>query len=207
MPDNITPEEKLLKIIEAPGIGNPKTPFGAKGKAPGIKRAGAWLKGLRIDKNIFQYLDLRIANKMVASLCGFLTVFWVFDFVRVSSNLKGRFEQITQAAAIAVAQEKRISVPEVNIEEILAQAKKRNMFTFLPAKVEATPLAEAIQKTSNLKLVGIIWSDNPQVMIEDAKEQRTYLLGTGEQIGQAKIKKIFRDRVILDVEGQEQELR
>jgi len=207
--DNITPEERLLKIIESPGIQKAKVYFSAKAKAIDIKSLVKRLKGFRFDKNIIKKIDLRLANKIVASLCGLITLFLIFDFFRVGSNLRSRFEKTLQASKSAIIEEKKVALPNVNIEEVIAQAKRRNVFTFLPAPAEAqqTPSPNVTEIISNLKLVGIIWSNNPQAMVENPKEQRTFLLSQGEQIGQVKIKKIFQDKVIIEVEGQEQELR
>jgi len=207
--DNITPEERLLKIIESPGIQKAKVYLSAKAKAINIKTLAAWFKGLRLDKNIIKKIDLRLANKIVASLCGFMTLFLLFDFFRVGGNLRSRFEKTLQASKTAITEEKKVAIPSVNIEEVLAQAKRRNVFTFLPApsQAQASLSPDITEMISNFKLVGIIWSNNPQAMIENPKEQRTFLLSQGEQVGQVKIKKIFQDKVVIEVEGQEQELR
>ena len=206
---NITPEERLLKIIESPGIQKAKVYFSAKAKAINIKTLAAWFKGLRLDKNIIKKIDLRLANKMAASLCGVITLFLLFDFFRVGVNLKSRFEKMLQASQSAIKEETRVALPNINLEEVLAQAKRRNVFTFLsaPAKAEASLPPNIAEIISNFKLVGIIWSNSPQAMIENAKEQRTFLLSQGEQLGQIKIKKIFQNKVVIEVEGQEQELR
>ena len=51
-----------------------------------------------------------------------------------------------------------------------------------------------------LKLVGIIWSANPEVMIENSKDSRTYTLKKGESLSdQFKIKEISRSSAILVV--------
>jgi len=207
--DNITPEERLLKIIESPGIQKAKVYFSAKAKAVNIKTLTAWIKSLRLDKNIIKKIDLRLTNKIVASFCGLITLFLLFDFFRVGSNLRSRFEKTLQASKVAITEEKNVILPMVNIEEVFAQAKRRNVFTFLPtpAKAEASLSPDITEIISNFKLVGIIWSNSPQAMIENTKEQRTFLLSQGEQIGQIRIKKIFQDKVIIEVEGQEQELR
>ena len=207
--DNITPEERLLKIIESPGIQKAKVYFSAKAKAINIKTLISQIKNFRLDKNIIKKVDLQLANKIVASLCGFITLFLIFDFFRVGNRLNSRFEKTLQVSKVAIREEEKIALPNVNIEEVLTQAKKRNVFTFLPAPVEGKqlPSQDITDKISSLKLVGIIWSSSPQAMIENSKDQRTSLLSQGEQIGQVTIKKIFQDKVVIEVEGQEQELR
>lgn len=207
--DNITPEERLLKIIESPGIQKARVYLSDKAKAINIKNVISWIKGFRFDKNIIKKFDLRRANKAVAFLCGFITLFWIFDFVRVSSSLGNRFQKTLQTSNVTAVEEKNITLPMVNIEEVQVQAKRRNMFTFLPTpvKAEAGTTPEISALIVDLKLVGIIWSNSPQAMIENTKEQRTFLLSQGEQIGQVTVKKIFQEKVILEVGGEEQELR
>ena len=207
--DNITPEERLLKIIESPGIQKAKVYLGAKVKAIDIKSIVKQLKGFKFDKNFIKKIDLRLANKIVACLCGFMTLFLVFDFFKVNSNLRSRFEKTLQASKSTITEEKKVAFPGVNIEEILTQAKRRNVFTFLaaPSKAEVSLSPDIAAIIANLKLVGIIWSSNPQAMIENTREQRTFLLSQGEQIGQMKVKRILQDKIIIEVEGQEQELR
>jgi len=58
----------------------------------------------------------------------------------------------------------------------------------------------------DLKLVGISWGTDPQVIIEDTKDNKTYFLKTGDTISKFKIETILKDKVILEAEGQKMEL-
>jgi hypothetical protein len=44
-------------------------------------------------------------------------------------------------------------------------------------------------------------------MLEDAKEQKTYLVSPGDNIGDLKVKKILADKIIISKGGHEWELR
>ena len=44
-------------------------------------------------------------------------------------------------------------------------------------------------------------------MIENTRDNKTSLLSVGEQIEMIRIKSIYMDRVVLETEGQEWELR
>ncbi len=59
---------------------------------------------------------------------------------------------------------------------------------------------------SSMSVVGIIWGKKPQVLIENKREGRTYLLSEGDNVGLPKVKKIFKDKIILEFEGREFEL-
>jgi type II secretory pathway component PulC len=73
----------------------------------------------------------------------------------------------------------------------------------LPNLVEET--AEAIQ---NLALVGISWSSNPDAIVEDKSQQRTYFVKRGQMVGEnVKVEAIFKDHVVVSFEDKEYELR
>jgi len=58
----------------------------------------------------------------------------------------------------------------------------------------------------DLKLVGISWGKDPEVIIEDTKDNKTYFLKAGDTIGKFKIDTILKDKAILEAEGQKMEL-
>lgn len=204
--ENITPEEKLLKLIENPLAQKQKIHPALK--ARGAKSGGSWFGGLHIDKNTFVPVDLQTVNKIAAMLCVLFTVVFIFDFTRLGAELKNRFEQISSNTTILEEKEKDASSLKFDLIEILAQSKKRNIFTFLPPKeAVVVPTANTAEAISSLKLVGIIWSQKPQAMIESIKENKTYLLSAGEKIGDLNIKSVLRDRVVLGKDEREWELR
>jgi type II secretory pathway component PulC len=65
-----------------------------------------------------------------------------------------------------------------------------------------------VEATKHLRLVGISWSDDPDIMIEDTKTQRTLFLKKGKLIdNEIKVQAVFKDKVILSYNGEEIELR
>jgi hypothetical protein len=101
----------------------------------------------------------------------------------------------------------------LGLQDYLVEINKRNIFLSAELRVNAgkglTP--DFTQLVQDLKVVGIIWSSNPEAMIESTKENRTYILKKGDKISEFKIKDITRTSAILEmeVEGQikEYELR
>jgi type II secretory pathway component PulC len=70
------------------------------------------------------------------------------------------------------------------------------------------PSSRIIEATQNLKLVGISWSNDPDVMIEDTQNHRTLFLKKGRLINnEIKVEAIFKDKVVLSYQGEEIELR
>jgi hypothetical protein len=119
-----------------------------------------------------------------------------------------RFENLKQAAEASALKENIAPALDMDINNIFSNAGGRNMFTASPRGAEAEAVsAESAMQMPAVKVVGIIWSDNPQVMFEDAKEQKTYLLSAGDKIGGLTIKSILQDKVIVTDGKTERELR
>jgi hypothetical protein len=219
---NTTPEERLLKIIE--GTVNPAPPslaLSAKGGGSKFKfdfgRLEEKVKNLFSDKSSLNNLDLGKVNKAIAGVCVVFTIFWIFNFAREDFVFKERLEKIKIGAAGSTYKEENGPSMYVRIGELMANAAKRNIFKWPSQGNEAVQVstgptlkqkASAVAGTSGgIKLVGIIWTDNPQAMLEDAKEQKTYLVSAGDNIGDLKIKKILSDKIIVSKGGQEWALR
>jgi len=210
--ENITPEERLLKLIE-----NPKeiekhnislSPAGQSTVKAAVLKAPFDFKHLDI-KAIAKKLDLHFASKAVLGLCVVFTLFCIFDFVKTQARLNKNFNNILSGSETKDISKTVDNLPEPNIKDVAAQALKRNIFTFTPAPItaQAQGVANLAQASADYKLVGIMWSDNPQAMLEDVKMQKTYLLNANEKIGDFTLKKIYRDRVVIAKDEQELELR
>jgi len=144
------------------------------------------------------------------ALCAILTTFFIFNYITSRINLDERLIQVKAEATAYSVDEEKMSLPAVDISSVIATAKKSNMFTFLPvsSREKGGSSKPASQEMGDLKLVGILWSSNPQAMIENAKENKTYLLNSGDRLGEFKVNKILKDKVvILDKDGEEWDLR
>ena len=214
MPDApLTPEEKLLRIIEAPP--GAARAMGPRRRLQDFKFSLEFFKtkyGPKAVEKARALLNLRSLNVLLVVLSVGATVFLVFDFLMgmPRSSVLDRIE----------ASGKKIKAADLTIEglEPLAiytqEITQRNIFSLpepppapAPAAQAPVPSPEATELTTNLKLVGIIWSDVPQAMLEDSKEQRTYLLNRGASIKGARVKDILKDRVILSYDNQDIEIR
>ncbi|MBI4323403.1 MAG: hypothetical protein HY596_03915 [Candidatus Omnitrophica bacterium] len=211
--DRLTPEEKLLQVIDNPAAAKPRGTLGRLGR-----RASAWSLGMGwvLDRlrggrpGSGPVVTLRMVNRGLAIIGGVLALAWLADFFALRSEFLTRLEMVERTQLIAPTQTKGASLPTLDFAGVLERARARNIFTFLPPKTEtpapAAPVVEDLSPyVAELKLVGIIWSDNPQAMIEQTKEEKTYLLGTGEKIGPLRIKKILREKVLLGPQTGEEE--
>lgn len=212
MAENITPEEKLLRLIENPGsdLKAAKQPlripnlFSLKKIKAAIMESGALKENFKL-----RLFNLKFINRALMAASLIITAYLVSDFVNGRPNLLRIDAYALDMSGRAPQAEIQREGKVLNLSDYLSQVDKRDVFHFIPVKKEEKPPAakEALNTAaSNLKLVGIIWSKNPQAMIEDKKENKTLLVNPGEAIGQIKVKQILKDKVIIGYEDQEMEL-
>ena len=203
--DRLTPEEKLLQVIDNPSGAKKLGVLGRLGRQASIPSLGmgwllARLRGGRPGSG--PVVTLRMVNRGLMIIGGVLALAWLADFSILRNEFLTRLEIVERTQLIAPTQIKALSLPTLDFADVLDHAKARNIFTFVPAKVETpvvvAPVVEDLSPyVAELKLVGIIWSSNPQAMIEQTKEGKTYLLATGELIGSLRIKEILKEKVVL----------
>ncbi len=206
----MTPEEKLLRIIESPG----EAPRNLPRARMDIHTSGLFLKTwLAHSRNRFKKtITLRAVNQAILALCALTTLYLVFDFLMgmPNSSMIQRLEKTAKKAGVG-----NISIEALNpLSLYLNEVSQHNIFSLPepPPVEEAVTQQPAVSETlknmvQTFRVVGIIWSDVPQVMIEDSKEGRTYSLTRGSLLKGVRVKDILRDRVILSYDNQEIELR
>ena len=197
-------DEKLLKLIEgqAKNSGGPKPVLSLKFKPKAAKFS---LKDIPFKLKL--NFNLPFLNKSLFVVCVLLTLIFVYILIFGSrSNLNAELFFLTPGANVSLkpqAGQKEEFKP--SLQEFLDTAKKRNVY--LPrGKIISNP--QAAQETvrladlvKDLKLVGVIWSTNPEAMVEDMVNKRTHLLKKGDTFGanQYKVKDITRSSVILEI--------
>lgn len=208
MPEtHLTPEEKLLRIIEAP---------------PGVVRPlkqKRWLHDAGFSWKLWQAkyaskfkdtLSLKSANALLVFAAVLATIFLGLDFW-LGMPRAGAIQRLEARAKNFDTGDLSVSRPDA-LPVYLREITQRNIFA-LPqepkkeAAVAQRAAVDASLLTADLKLVGIIWSEAPQAIVEDTKETRTHLLNRGGKIKNLRVKEILKDRVILSYDNQDIELR
>lgn len=219
-----TPERELLKLIEEPSQTAKVSPVKAQFKLLALFSPVVWKARISLVKTKFKggihlkeliyHLEFRIVNRVLEIAIFFLLFYLVSNFIfslsisNKRSNLEFKIKEIG----------KQVDIPESSLLKVssfyLEKARVRDLFKMgLPSVAEvegqsAAPTFISISdRSKSLKLVGISWSDDPDVMIENTKENRTYFLKRGQMIDDFKIKAIFKDKVILSYRGEEIELK
>lgn len=225
-----TPEKQLLDLIEDPkeqDLNQKKIKRGSfslfsfaalKGRFSFLLdsiRSGSFLKST--------FLDIKGLNKVLKICIGLLFFYLIGNFAMSMVRLKEIPEFVSKSLRpsseipATVLSSKRIS-------DYLEGPRSRNIFRFGDFPEEEEEQEEAISEVAppeeetytqaellvqNLSLVGIGWSDNPDVMIKNVETNKTFFLKNGQRIdGLIKVEAIFEDRVILTYDdGKEMELR
>jgi hypothetical protein len=219
-----TPEKQLLNLIEKPN--SPRALHSASLKYHSLSfltLAGlqAWilflennLRALFKDGRIYQ-VDVKTVNQFLKLCVILFGVYFIVNLtvsvigLRKDLNLRGKFEK---KAALEGEGTKSLLK---SLTYYLEKARERDLFKMgrkLPLETANTvnkgPSARIIEATKDFRLVGISWSNDPDVMIEDTANQRTLFLKRGQTFANnVKLNAVYKDKVTLGFEGEEVELR
>lgn len=195
-------DEKLLKLIEGSAEGSRPQKLGIKFKSEKPARFAHRPK----FKFKFNLIGL---NKIFFIVAVLLTLIFFYSFIRDSKAIDADFifSSLSAGASGVLKPPVETKTGFLGIQEYMDVISRRNIFIPTGKETEG-PEAEAEDNVKledlfkDFKLVGIIWSANPEVMVEDALDKKTYLLKTGEKLGknQYKIKEITRRSVVFEVD-------
>jgi hypothetical protein len=205
--DKQSSDERLLKLIEG------KYTSGS-GRTEVMPLQGQKIVGKKIPKEFnltkllarlkFLKLDLAYVNKGLVLAAGILTLVFLFALFTPPSSSGFSVAGFTSTDTAQIqklinsGQEQSVLRKNISYQEI-----RKNFF--LPFGVPQAVYApqdgqDLAEELKSLKLVGIIWSQNPEVMIENEKDLRTYILKKGETFNEIfKVKNISRNSVTLEL--------
>jgi hypothetical protein len=195
MKDNISPEERLLRLIK-------------QGTKKSSHTASTSLS--KTEKQIF------VSNLFKVSYLNNLLLFFLFlslvilaiNFILPKEPAEIKF---TSAASRPQDTEDKELLPKMKPYDYYAQQiGKRDLFAPSIGKKEevasgakSSTLREMVQDFS---LIGIMEGQNPQAIIEDKKAKKTYFLNRGDYLGEIKINDIQAGKVTLEYEGESVDL-
>lgn len=200
--DNSLPEEKLLRLIRGkkshPSAASVGKPSHAAPPTVSFKRffsgTGAGLSAkLRVDSGKILFVLFVCAAAYFASV---LAQPWLGRAAR-SFFPQDDFQEPTEA------QIKGAKPVDFYLEAVRA----RNLFRQTAAPPAARPVIKmAGEDLKNFILVGVIAGDDPQAVIEDKKNTRTYYVRNGQYVGDYQVQGILEGKIILSQGDQSFEL-
>lgn len=225
----LTPERQLLNLIEEPQ--------GARQalKAELIKRKGLSFLSFGAWLGRFSFFNLKLKDwfksgalrrpdiKFINVLLGFCALllggYLVFTFSGSMAGLKKGLSGLESGSGeVHPGSTSAVKASILKAASYyLERARGRDIFSMVrPEEPKAKgasrsnpPSQRITELIKNLRLVGISWSADPDVMIEDTNLQRTFFLKKGQVIENinVKLEAVFKDKVVLTYEGEEAELR
>lgn len=212
-----TPEKQLLHMIEHPA--------GVRGAArsPKSRMSGLWPLGfLRrhpagdLSHRPATGFTVRTANALLLACIVFFIVYLGLSSF-VSFNEIERKLRIQNQGQDAYAGTTQTADPfqKKDLQFYLAKVEARDIFQMGLRKKNGQagdnlpgPSSKLVEATKELRLVGISWSDNPDVMIEDTGRSVTYFLKQSEVMENGvRVRDVFKDRIVLELEGETIELQ
>lgn len=224
-----TPEKQLLDLIEDPkeqDLGQKKikrSSFSLVSLAALKGRLSFLLESIRSGSFLKRaFLSIKGINKVLKICTALLFLYLIGNSTMSIIRLNEIPEFVTKNPRLSTGTSKA-GFSTKNISDYLEGPRARNIFRFGDIQEEeqeeeelaevAPPEEEALSKaellSQQLNLVGIGWSDNPDVMLKNVDTGKMYFLKRGERIGGLiKVEAIFQDKVILTYDdGKELELR
>ena len=229
--ENISPEERLFKIIQEgknPSSGKPSPRKKIKIDLRGIKGFFANLKPKAAVSNEqitapslalpikFQEIEPKAINKILIGILGFITILTINATVNKGHSI-AKISTAISRIQIQAMKNKTIEAFKP-LSSYMEEVKNRDIFTRLAVEAKAATGSfwmrggEAQDKlkdmAKDLKLVGISWGNSPKAMIRSEKENNTYFLKQGQTIGMTgiELKTIFKNKVVINYQGSEMEL-
>lgn len=203
MKNNISPEEKLLRLIKGQKKNNTDIPLEKE-----------LIKTHPELEPAFNY-SIRPPVFTAASLHKIILVAFLFSGIYFIGSLIYPFIGFKKISLPSIIEEGFIepkTEPKQNIKPLdlyLEGIKDSHIFAVRPESEPEKPttsVSASADVIKDINLVGIISGENPQVVIEDKKTQKTYYINKGQFFGDFLVEDIQEGKVVLNYKGQKFEL-
>jgi len=223
--NSLTPEKQLLRLIEE----NKDFPSVNKvDKDRRVRRIREWFsfsawkgKIIFLKENFFKRKQTTFAytfgfkylNRFLSALVLILILYLIHDVTLALNSQKSipnlNYNLPQLGKTVDFTQE---GILKKSSSYYLDKVSQKDIFNMEEKKAKVSSAkdnnSEAVQEMAkHLRLVGISWSENPDAMIEDSRAMRTFFVKRGQMLGEFKVKAIYKDRVILEYNNQDIELK
>lgn len=213
MKDNVSPEEKLLRLIK--GEKKPKSQPHLSTQSIAIdQKTTQETADLKppLKNPIYSLARIYLTSVNIEKL---MVVLIVISFIYLIASFIYPWTGLKKINLPGVSSEK-IEEPKLESKEepspyesYLQGIRNRQIFgsPVVSSQQAAAPTGAAdADLIKDINLVGIISSDPPQAVIEDKRAQKTYYVSKGQFIGAFQVEDIQEGKIILNYKGQRYEL-
>ncbi len=233
--ENISPEERLFRLIQQKKDSPATAPESPAGKLPSNKPPRDFHLGERLagfEKSLVvlwtdvrhrgiaalpvHFEDIKISwiNNFLLAVLSLLFVV-LFVSVVMQRPSVGRIIKSFESLQSAQGADPGRTGELLPVNYFLDQVRQRNLFmpvpkavpaAVVPSKGEVSEMTKSL--AGDLKLTGIAWGKNPRAVIKNEKENKIYFLQENQFIGttEMKVKKILQHKVIVRSGNEEVEL-
>lgn len=201
-----TPEERLLHLIRRK---NEKQKAGGKENVSRPEMLSVYRKWAQEGAIFPALLSFKSLKKILISIAIVLVLYISVELL----FLRGSDTKLVRTTMRSQGENKDGAIQPPALKPYsyyAAQFDQRDIFETTPyagsiAK-SSTVSANLNQLTKDLKLVGVILDNNPQAIIENNADKKTYFLHKGEFINDMKLEVITESKVILSYGNEKMEL-
>lgn len=222
---SVTPEKRLLELIEEPDAQKKEAAAGTDPTGPAKRFSSAELKDKverfkeRMGGLLKKYqktVGMKELNRYLTYIVVVLSVVFVVDFL---IGLMGLSKDFASSVKVQPHKDLELALPDGAVSETPSVSDWDVAKMFVPygkrlaeaQKIEKEQSTRLVGLTKNLKLTGISYNpSDPKsafCMIEDVEKNITTFLHEGDPIGLLKVQKILEDRVVLSQENDTVEIR
>lgn len=208
----LSAEERLLQVIQNGGTSPKGAPFGPAGGGGGfVQKIWSALKqgGASSGKKQAPGSGLTRLNRALGMVIAGGIALSAVNALYFKPDI-GRMQNLVAGVK---PPEPPPDIKTIPVEDFLAPITGRNLFqpktTEPPPDLTAPPpAAKSVESPvlESLQLVGIAWGTEPEAMIREKTEGRTFFLKQGDELKGVVVKEILKDRVIVEFEGQTKEI-
>ncbi|MBM3250215.1 MAG: hypothetical protein FJZ09_05140 [Candidatus Omnitrophica bacterium] len=201
MRDNVSPEEKLLRLIR--GQKKPAATVSASGSTAKVDKGQP--TGFVPPFSLKKFPNVSGPKKLIPLALGASCIYLALSLIWPFFGLKRPL--LPKITPKKITDEKISIKEEIRpFEYYLEVTGGRQLFTS-PAQEAQAPIGQAAADLiKDISLVGIIAGDNPQAIIEDKKAQKTYYVTKGQSFGEFQVEDIKEGKIILNYRGTRFEL-
>lgn len=205
MKNNISPEEKLLKLIR--GQNKPNISEINTGRKTARTPSDLKISAKYPIPVFFRIFSFRYIKKMILAAFTLSCIYFIICFIYPFTG----FKKITLPGLKQgrTNEFKLKPIEEIKpLESYLNDVQNRRIFANLsiPQETEKPAVVINTDFIKDLNLVGIISGEPPQAIIEDKKAQKTYTLTAGQSFGEFKVESIEEGKVLINYQEQKFEL-
>jgi len=207
MKDDISPEERLLRLIKGQKLEEPKASLSLKSGV--LPSDGSTLKSALFSPRLplRKYLSATYADKLVSALLILAALLVIISFaypfiflrhIRIP-KIEAQKGQLEKANASGIKN---------TLDYYLQGARGKNIFAVKNSSTSnsAAMSGAEVQSIKDINVVGIIMGANPQAILEDKKNMKSYYVSKGQFVGEFLVEDIQEGKIIVNFKGQKVEL-